>query len=459
MSIQFVPDAPEGFQRHEGRAGVRGHGHGETVDDNVFGPNAVLRRFFIDMLCDADAIVGIVGNTGLVQGQGHHHAAVLLHQREDRIHGLLLAVHGVDHGLAVVAAESRFQSLEICGVQLQGKGSDALELLHDLREHLHLINLRQADIDIQGIGSGAFLLETLGEDIVDVMVPEGFLKLLLARGIDALAHDDGTGADFHALGEGRNDRTMLFTHFFRLRQAFCDLADGFPDVGGGGAAAAADALHAEFRDFTHDVRKFVRAHVVSGAAVFHAGKSGIGIHDDGCGAAFREALHDGEHLPGAKGAVDAQRIHMQTLQHGCHGFRGAAGQHFSLLIENEGNEDGQRAAFLGRKNGCLCFIGVVHGLDEDEVGTGFRTDADHLGEDVHSVLKVQIAHGLQKFSCGTQIQRHIGILFSSGFPPGFHGETNTGLHDFPEIFRILQAIGAEGIGIEDGGTGVQIAPV
>ena len=192
VAAQFPPDALQGLQGDLPRLRGGGDGHGQGVEDQVLPGNAVFGGLLHDAPGDGHPSLGVPGNPLLVQGQGHHHAAILAHQGEDRLHDLLLAVDGVDHGLAVVEAHGPFHSHGIGGVDLEGKGQDGLQFADSLGQQGGFVNLREPHVHIQEMGAHLLLPASPVEDISHVPFQQGLLEALLPGGVDALPNQHGT---------------------------------------------------------------------------------------------------------------------------------------------------------------------------------------------------------------------------------------------------------------------------
>ena len=65
--------------------------------------------------------------------------------------------------------------------------------------HIRLVDLRQADIDIQNMRAAVLLREALGQDIFNVVFAQRRLKFALAGRVDALTNDDRRFADLDRL--------------------------------------------------------------------------------------------------------------------------------------------------------------------------------------------------------------------------------------------------------------------
>ena len=176
------------------------------------------------------------GDAVVIQSEAHQAAAILLHQGEGMA-ARLLAVHGVDEGLAVVPPQGGLHGLRVGGVQLQGQAGDGLEGLHRLGEHRRLVQPGQAHVHVQDVGPGLLLLEGLVQHIVHVPGPEGGLELLFPSGVDALPMTTGSlPSRATCLAVGGDEQGVLPGD---LRQGRSFVAwIGAARWGGGGAAAS-----------------------------------------------------------------------------------------------------------------------------------------------------------------------------------------------------------------------------
>ena len=214
------------------------------------------------------------------------------------------------------------------------------------------------------------------------------------------------------------------------------------------AAAASHGLDAHPCDLFHPVGEFLRPDIVNGPASLCAGKSRIGIYDHRYTADFREPLYDRNHLLRAQSAVYAQGVHAKALQKRHCGVYAAACQHFPLAVKGDGNKDRQVAVFLGCQDRRLRLVAVRHRLDQDKVRACAGAVSDHFSEQFHGLLKGKIPQRFQKFPCGSDIQRHIGVL-----PPApalrFLREIHRRGHDLLEIIGKFESICPKRISIEN----------
>ncbi len=350
-SAALLPDFLYDLQRRSGGGIIRAHGHGQGIYDNVFPLNAIAFRRTVDFFRNGKTSLGSGGNTGFVQGQSHYHAAVFLHQREDFLHNLFLAVYGVNHGLSVVNTHCRFHRLGIGGVNLQRKGQDTLQLVDRLLHHRHFVNFGQSYIDVQDIGAGIRLLYALFQNVFHVVVTERLLEFGLAGGVNSFPDNRRFSAEQDRLGIGSHNGIVLLCENLR-----CNILTFFgqcPDMGGSGTAAASRKPGAHGNNLRHILRKFRRVHIVNGLSVFHPRKSRIGHDNERNGRKPRQSFKNGLHLLGSETAVDTEGIHPETFQERHHVFRGSAGQKLVSFIEYHGCHNRQAAVFLCRQHRCL----------------------------------------------------------------------------------------------------------
>ena len=176
-----------------------GDREGEAVDIHVLSPDAKGHSPLQNAFGHLKAGLGGLGNAVLIQSEAHHRRAVLLHQGQDGLQRGALSVHRVDDGLAAVDPQGLLQHLGVGGIQLERSVGDSLEGLDGTHHHVRLVDLRQAHVHIQNVGSRLGLSQSLAQHIVYIAPPEGLLHQLLAGGVDALA-DDPHPVNGHRLG-------------------------------------------------------------------------------------------------------------------------------------------------------------------------------------------------------------------------------------------------------------------
>ena len=222
------------------------------------------------------------------------------------------------------------------------------------------------------------------------------------------------------------------------------------------SAAAAEKLNTEIGNPSHPVCKLVRAHVVNGSAVLLARQARIRRHDNRHRSHLGETLCDRIHLLRPEAAVHAEGINAEPFEHRDRRVDRASGQKFSRSVVNRRDEDRKITVFLCSQDRRLCLIGIAHGLDEHKVRAGRRTDSHHLSEKLHCPVEGKIPHRLEKFSRGPDVQCDIGILLASGSPARFLCKIHSRRHDLFEAVRVLEPVRAEGVCVENVGSGIQV---
>ena len=109
------------------------------------------------------------------------------------------------------------------------------------------------------------------------------------------------------------------------------------------------------------------------------------------GRVGKQPCDDRTELIGTKGTVCAERVYPQSFQHCDHGFRCGSGHQLAVLSIRVGNQNGQIAVLLCRKDRRLCLITVVHRFNEDQIDPVSDAEPHRFREYLHSVLEIQIA--------------------------------------------------------------------
>ena len=461
--MQLALQPADGLQRDRRGPGIGADGEGQRVKDQIVDGEAVLRRNADDFPGHGDSPVRRLRDAVLIQEQAHDHGAVLRRQGEYLAADLLPPVRRIDHRLAVVDPHSGFHRRVVGRVNLQRERVYALELLHGADQHLLLVNSRDADVDIQNLCPGLLLLRPFPEHIAVVLRGKGFLQLFLAGRVDPLADQDRrlVQADRLCPPEGGDDRPVLRGN--RLRGDPCHRLAKLSDIRRGCPAAAADRGGAVLRNLTHLPGKFLRRDVIQGPAVLHPGHPRVRCHNDRCGGNRQEPPHNAAHLLRPQAAVYAQCGDAEALQQGSLPFRRKPGQEFLVSPVRAGRRHRQICGFPRRQDSRLELIGVCHRLDQDQIGAVLCGPDDFLIH-IDGILKGQIAQRRQHVPGGPEIQRDRGIrpVFQPArFLCAVQGSADNG----DQISRtrrgilILEAVGAEGIGIDDVRACLQILPV
>ena len=211
----------------------------------------------------------------------------------------------------MVETKAALQCLQIRRVELERQRRDALESGHHRLQHLRLVDFRKTHVHIQHIGARFFLLYALLQDVLDIARSERLFKTLLAGRVDALAYDNGALAELYRLRERRDHGAVLFYRRFKRKGA--RRFDFEANVLRRGAAAAAEHVDTELRNFLHLGGEVRRAEIVVGHAVLRMRQSGIRIYNDGKRADFAELFHNRVELQRSEAAVHTERIDPKAL--------------------------------------------------------------------------------------------------------------------------------------------------
>ena len=458
MTPQIPSDAPECLQGGKCRPIVCADGHSQRVKHNIFFVDAVFRRHGENLLGNGHTAVCRVGDSALIQRQRYYHAAVFFHQGEDGIHTLPFSAYGVNHSLAVVVAQSDLHSMRIGRVDLQGQIGDRLQLTHSRFEHFRFVDLRQTHVHVQYVNAGFLLPHALTQDVIHISLEESLLEAFLSRGIDPLSNENGTVPKHHRVGVGGYRRDVFIG--YRNRGQVCRLFRQSVDVFRRGAAASADHPHTRFYKIRYRFREGLCIHVVYGSPIYHFGQTRIGFENHGNGCAGQKLLHHTLQLIRAERTVGADGVRSHTFQHRRHRGRRGASHQLAVLTVSVGYQNGQIAVFLGRQKGGLRFVGVVHGFNEDQIHAAGGTNPHGFGENLHRILKIQIAQGLQQLSRGADVQSDIFHLIPArGISRGL-GIIHRGADDRLQLgLGKFQTVGTEGVGADHVAARVKIIPM
>ena len=322
---------------------------------------------------------------------------------DDGVHGLLLAVGGVDDGLARVAAHGRLDGGRHGGVHLQRQVRDALEVRHQAAQRSGLVNLGQAGVHVQHLGARVRLADGLLHHVVVVAGAQGLLHAALARGVDALADDAHVpGRQAHQALRAR-DREVA-AHVARGRGAAGKEVLLARDVLRRGAAAAADDRDAGVQHVAHGLAVLRGLDVVQRGAVLHVGKAGVCLRHDRHAGPRQHAPDERRHVLGAKRAVDAHDVGAKRAQGLRRDLRRGAQEGAAVLVEGHGAKYGQVGALLCREHRRFGLREVRHGLDDEEVRARGVRRAHLLRKQLVRVVERQRAHGLEERPRGADVR-------------------------------------------------------
>ena len=157
-----------------------------------------------------DALVGLHRDLVVVVGQGDDRGVVLLDQREDRRHAVVLGGDRVDQGTALVDREAGLERLDDRGVDADREVGQLLDHLDRLGQQLGLVGERHAHVDVEDVGAALDLRLDVALDRREVAVAQLLLEDAAPGGVDPLA-DEGEARvvpDDHLAGGRAQDRAQ-----------------------------------------------------------------------------------------------------------------------------------------------------------------------------------------------------------------------------------------------------------
>ena len=188
-------------------AADRADRHHQRVDHDVAVMDAMVGGARDDFFRDIETLVGVLGDAGLVVGDGDHGRAVLLRQRQHRLEAFFLAGDRVQQRLALVDRQPGLQRRDNRRVDGQRHIGDRLHQFNGVGENARLVGKRNAGVDIQHLGAGRDLRSRVGLDAA-VVADFHFRGQDFAPGrVDALAdnRERPVETDFEFAGGGTHD--------------------------------------------------------------------------------------------------------------------------------------------------------------------------------------------------------------------------------------------------------------
>ena len=343
------------------------------------------------MLGDGEASLGGIGDAAFVERKADNVGAVVGDQRKDLIHDLLLAIDRVDDGLAGVAAHGGLDSGGIGGVDLQRQQRGALELFGRLLDDLDLVDLGQADVDVQDIGALFLLADALAHDVVQIAVAQGLLQALFAGGVDALA-DDGdlvavAGKVHHGLGACDRHAGLAVA---RAGRVVVDKRAQGRHVRRRGSAATAHDAHAVGDHAGDGLGVFGGLDIKDGVAVVvHMGESCIGLHHNGLVGNGEHTCGEFSELGRSLTAVDAQNVGTDGVERDGGDLGTRAQEGTAVFLKGHGGKDGQVGVLAAGEDRRLDLGQVGHGLDNKEVHARGDAGAHFLGKEVIGLVEAE----------------------------------------------------------------------
>jgi hypothetical protein len=224
------------------------------------------------------------------------------------------------------------------------------------------------------------------------------------------------------------------------------------------AATAAHQVDAGLSKAPAERGEFRRGHFEDRLAVHKSGKPRIGFGGQRHSRMGFHGLDEGKHGLRPGGAVAAHRIGAEALQRdqGSHGIGPAECPAVRLI--GHGDEGEAVTAFLHGDQGGPRLLDIHHGFDDKQIDAALQESQYLFFENRHCLLKGQIAEGLDKPARGADVSGNKGLP-----PHGGRCQPGDGPVDLPDVFDSilaqLQAVGAEGAGVNNIRTGVRVRPV
>ena len=219
----------------------------------------------------------------------------------------------------------------------------------------------------------------------------------------------------------------------------------------GRCTAAATGNRNTFCEHRGDIfRKFVGKDIEDRFAVHDLRQTCIRLDKYGNRCGGEISIHDRRKCFRTERAVDTDGIRAHTLEHRDHCLGRCTRHQLAVRAIGIGYKHRQIARFLCGKQSGFRFVAVVHRLNEDKINAVFCTDANHLGEALHRVLKVKITKRREHLSARTDVKCNEFFVRGIRRTPSRTRTVNGGMYDLGQCFGIkFQRVCAEGIGVDD----------
>ena len=138
------------------------------------------------------------------------------------------------------------------------------------------------------------------------------------------------------------------------------------------STAAAQNAGTLFCNFSHSSGKIFRTNIKNCLTVFFTRKTCVRFYNYRNTGCTHKTLNRLKHFLRAKGTVQSKGIHSQTFKNCRHGFRICSGKQVTFQVINIGDKkwhlkSGFVHCLFCCKNRRLCFIGIVHGFNDNAV--------------------------------------------------------------------------------------------
>ena len=344
------------------------------------------------------------------------------------------------------------ERLGVGRVDLQRHVRDALDRLHGRTEDRRFVDARHARIDVEDVRARIGLGDRLAQNVTRVARLVGLFQLLLARRIDALAdHQRVVERQLHAAGIGRDGRRHRRSAVARRtlnRHTGQTLRHG-SNVLWRRAAAASDEDRASL-DASRDVLREVRRPDVEARLSVHDPRHArVGLHNDRNRHAGSQTPDERQKLVRPETAIETTGIGLEGVKERRNAIDITAREKLAVFAQGHGGDHGQIRVLPSRQQRRLELVGVVDGLDGDEVGSRLRAETDLFREGIIGRVELEVSGWLEQPSRRTDVESD--ELSGRG---GGLGSGNGRGDDVLErrISVILGRTGAKGVRIDDVGT-------
>ena len=234
-----------------------------------------------------------------------------------------------------------------------------------------------------------------------------------------------------------------------------------------GAAAAAKDPDAQRQIVGHLRGKlFRRDRVFPGQRV---GQTGVGFYKDGQRGVLLQLLGQRQDLLRPQRAVKADEVGAQSLDYRRHRRHAAAGESAAGCLKGHADHQRQRfaqgfTALLDREDAGLDLVQVGHRLQHHQVHPGGNACPHLLAEQLIGLCKGEGAGRLHQLAQRPDVQRDQGAVRLrctdriNGLPCVLDGGGDDLSGGMSAGLQLLAA-GAEGVGVQDVGSGQQIFPM
>ena len=184
---QFTPHQLYGLQRYRRLGLIHRGGHHKGINKHIVVWDAVCPRRLQNSSGNGQPPLRRGRNAVAVHRQTNDCRAVFFSDRQQLSQHLRPSVDRVENGLAVIVTQSRLSSSSVGGVDLQRQGTNRLYRTDHPAHGSRFIYSRQPHIEIQQIGPGIHLGNSLRRRVSDVALQQRPLQPFFPCGVQTLA--------------------------------------------------------------------------------------------------------------------------------------------------------------------------------------------------------------------------------------------------------------------------------